>query len=75
MILFAPYNKTNAFISTPLLSQCVCFFFFTFSCPLFFFFLLKVASVRSTYEMHTSYFEQLLIIENSQLKVASLRAP
>ena len=35
----------------------------------------KVASVLSTYEMHASYFEQLLIVDNSQLKVASLRAP
>ena len=35
----------------------------------------KVACVRSTYEMHTFYFEQLLIIivDSSQLKVASLR--
>ena len=34
----------------------------------------KVASARSTYEMHAIYFEQLLIVDNSQLKVASLRA-
>ena len=33
----------------------------------------KVASVRLTYEMNTLYFEQLLIVDNSQLKVASLR--
>ena len=35
----------------------------------------KVASVRSTYETLAIYFEQLLILDNSQLKVASLRAP
>ena len=35
----------------------------------------KVASVRSTYEMHAFNFEQLLIVDISQLKVASLRAP
>ena len=34
----------------------------------------KVARVRSTYEMHAFYFEQLLIVDNSQLKVASIRA-
>ena len=35
----------------------------------------KVVSVRSTFEMHTFYFEQLLIVYNSQVKAASLRAP
>ena len=35
----------------------------------------KVASVRSTYEVHAFYFKQLLIIDNPQLEVASLRAP
>ena len=32
----------------------------------------KVVSVRSTYENHAFYFEQLLIVYNSQLKVATL---
>ena len=35
----------------------------------------KFASVRSTYEMHAFNIEQLLIVDNSQLKVASLREP
>ena len=35
----------------------------------------KVARARLTYEMHAFYFQQLLIVANSQLKVASLRAP
>ena len=35
----------------------------------------KVASVRATYEMPAFYFEQHLIADNSQLKVASLRGP
>ena len=35
----------------------------------------KVASVRAAIEMHRFYFEQLLVVDNSQLKVASLRGP